>query len=277
VAEPQYGDPVADRFHGKTCLLCGARPSVGVGEHVVPRWFKGDFAQEGLFKSENAGVPYTNRDGGLAIQETLPVPRAPMCVEWNGRLNTFLEDPAKPVIRKLIPQSPDHEWPTLTQGEAAALGKWLLKVCLLWAHPDSDDDNPEWRRGQTSVGSRSWSRSGLPGCGTALNRRTGSPCTSLVETYCRFPLDWTRAEDRAAKLRGGRRSRGALYEARPRHTWPRHHRYVAPRQVNRTPACRRRQGGRALAESGAVDFAQFGEVREGEISIVIANDTAGAT
>jgi hypothetical protein len=108
VAEQQYGDPVADRFRGKTCVLCGTRPSVGVGEHVVSKWFKGDIAQGGPFKSENAGVPYTNRDGDLAVQETLPVPHAPMCVECNGRLNTFLEEPARPVIRKLIPQSPCH-------------------------------------------------------------------------------------------------------------------------------------------------------------------------
>lgn len=62
---------MADRFRGKTCVLCGTRPSAGVGEHVASKWFKRDFAQEGPFKSENAGVPYTNRDGDLAIQETL--------------------------------------------------------------------------------------------------------------------------------------------------------------------------------------------------------------
>jgi hypothetical protein len=54
-----------------------------------------------------------------------------MCIECNGRLNTFLEEPTRPVVRELIPQSPDHERPTITADEAAALGRWLLKVRLL--------------------------------------------------------------------------------------------------------------------------------------------------
>jgi hypothetical protein len=173
---------VTDRFRDKTCVLCRARPSVGVGEHVVPAWFEGDFANEAPFRSENAGVTYRNRRGKVAVQQTLPVPHAPMCTECNGRLNSFLEEPAKPVIRKLVPRSLNHEWPTITAEEAAAVGKWLLKVCLLWGHPEADDDNPHVSRVQTSAGSRSLSRSGWPGCETALIRPTGSPYTSLVET-----------------------------------------------------------------------------------------------
>jgi hypothetical protein len=278
VAEQQYGDPVADRFRGKTCVLCGTRPSVGVGEHVVSKWFKGDIAQEGPFKSENAGVPYTNRDGDLAIQETLPVPHAPMCVECNGRLNTFLEEPARPVIRKLIPQSPDHKWPTITAEEAAALGKWLLKVCLLWGHPDSDDDNPRVATGP-DIGRFTFME---PEWFTWLRDCVDPPDGFTVYVSRRDPLSlfpWTgpvrRIELPSSAVVDGREVRFMKRDLGMRGLditvvwhpgWSIEHPLVAE--------------GRAAVlwpNPAAVDFAQLGEVREGEISIVAADDTAGAT
>lgn len=134
-----------NRFPGKTCVLC-SQPSEGVGEHVIPSWFQGDFLGDAPFKSENAGRTYLNRGGNIAAQQNLPGTHVPMCSDCNGRLDTNIEDPAKPVIRKLLPQSPSHVWPTITADEAAAVGKWLLKVGLLWFHPEADHDQPQVQR-----------------------------------------------------------------------------------------------------------------------------------
>lgn len=270
---------MADRFRGKNCALCGIRPSVGVGEHIVPAWFKDDFAQEAPFRSENAGVTYSNRRGMVAVQETLPVPHAPMCVECNGRLNTSLEEPAKPVIRKLVPRSLGHAWPTITAEEAAALGKWLLKVCLLWGHPDADDDNPHVTRG--------------PGIGRftfiepewlAWMRDCVDPPEGFTVYVCRRdPLSerdpWTGPAHRIElpsfvmvgdrKVRFMKREVGifGLDAAIVWHPgWPIEHPLVAE--------------GRAAVlwpNPAAIDFAALGEVREGEISIVVSEDNADAT
>jgi hypothetical protein len=74
-----------------------------------------------------------------------------------------------------------REWPTIIAEEAAA-GEWLLKVCLLWVTRKLTTTIRTWRGVQTSAGSRSLSRSGLPGCETALIRSASSPYTSLAET-----------------------------------------------------------------------------------------------
>ena len=131
-----------NRFHGKTCVLC-PQPSAGVGEHVISSWFQRDFHGDAPFKSESAGRAYLNRDGHIAAQQNLPGTHVPMCSDCNGRLNTNIEDPAKPVIRKLLPQSANHVWPTISADEAAAVGRWLLKVGLLWFHPEAHHDQPQ--------------------------------------------------------------------------------------------------------------------------------------
>jgi hypothetical protein len=71
-----------------------------------------------------------------------------MCSGCNGRLNTNIEDPAKPVIRRLLPRSPGDVWPTISADEAAAVGRWLLKVGLLWFHPEAEHDQPQVQQDQ---------------------------------------------------------------------------------------------------------------------------------
>ena len=136
-----------NRFPGKTCVLC-PQPSTGVGEHVIPSWYQGEFLGDAPFKSENAGRAYLNRQGDLAVQQSLPGTHVPMCSDCNGRLNTNIEDAAKPVIRKLLPQSAQHVWPTISADEAAAVGRWLLKVGLLWFHPEAEHDQPQVQQDQ---------------------------------------------------------------------------------------------------------------------------------
>jgi hypothetical protein len=135
-----------NRFPGQDCVLC-SRPSEGVGEHVIPKWYIDEFAGEGPFESQLKGEPYKNRKGQVATLPDLPVPHVPMCSECNGLLNTHFENPAKPVVRKLLPGSASHVWPAITDAEARALGRWMLKIGILWAHPDADDDNPHVNRG----------------------------------------------------------------------------------------------------------------------------------
>jgi hypothetical protein len=123
-------------------VLC-PNPSVGVGEHVWPAWLIGDFHGEGPFQTEKSGTPYTKRDNTtVATFDALPSVHVPMCADCNGRLNTLVEEPAKPVVRRVLPWSSTHTWPSLTADEAAALGRWFLKVGLLLSHPDAVDDAP---------------------------------------------------------------------------------------------------------------------------------------
>jgi hypothetical protein len=138
---------VANRFRGKTCVLC-PHPSVGVGEHVIPKWFQDDFLSDAPFKSENAGRPYENRDGGVATWPRLPGAHVPMCKDCNDRMNTNIEQAAKPVIRGLVPRSASHAWPTISADEAAAAGRWLLKIALLWFHPEAEHDQPQVQKDQ---------------------------------------------------------------------------------------------------------------------------------
>jgi hypothetical protein len=137
---------VANRFADKSCVLCPS-PSVGVGEHVWPTWLIGDLHGGGPFHTEMAGTPYTKRDNTtVATFDALPSVHVPMCTDCNGRLNTLVEEPARPVVRRVLPWSSTHAWPTLTADDAAALGRWFLKVGLLLSHPDAVDDAPHVAR-----------------------------------------------------------------------------------------------------------------------------------
>lgn len=137
----------SNRFPGKSCVLCPS-PSQGAGEHVWPRWLIGDFGDEGPFHTARGGVPYKTRDEEIARFEGMPGVHVPMCQPCNARLNSLVEEPAKPVVRKIFDPAA-HGWPTLTPREAADLGRWFLKVGLLLAHPDADEDSPHVARDKT--------------------------------------------------------------------------------------------------------------------------------
>jgi hypothetical protein len=266
---------MADRFRGNICVLCGVRPSVGVGEHVVPAWYAGDFAGEAPFRSENAGVTYHNRRGEVAVQQTLPVPHVPMCAECNGRLNTFLEEPAKPVIRKLVPRSLNHVWPTITAEEAAALGKWLLKVCLLWGHPEADDDNPHVARGPDIGRFTFVEPEWIAWMGDCVDPPDGftvyvsrrhplSGCAPSTGAVYRIELpSFVMAGGRAVRFMKREVGLFGLDATIVWHPgWPIENPLVAEARA-------------ALLWPGpaAIDFAALGEVREGEISIVISDES----
>ena len=88
-----------NRFPGEVCVICVA-PSVGVGEHVWPRWFLQEFAGEGPFYTEKSGEPLLRRDATPATHESLQGVHVPMCERCNGRLDKYIEKPAKDVVRR---------------------------------------------------------------------------------------------------------------------------------------------------------------------------------
>jgi hypothetical protein len=69
-----------------------------------------------------------------------------MCESCNTRLNRFIEEAAKPVVRRLLPWSANHVWPTINAHESAALARWFLKIGLLSSHPEAVQDNPHVER-----------------------------------------------------------------------------------------------------------------------------------
>lgn len=141
-----YRRNVSDRFTGMTCVLC-PNPSKGVGEHVWPRWLIQEFHGDGPFTTEKGGVAYTKRDGVTPVTAVaLPGVHVPMCESCNTELNRSIEEPAKPVIRQLLPWSPTHAWPAISTNEAAALARWFLKIGLLAGHPEAVHDNPHVQR-----------------------------------------------------------------------------------------------------------------------------------
>lgn len=131
-----------DRFPGKTCVLC-SKQSVGVGEHVWPSWFIGEFEGQGPFVTSRAGVPYTKRDRKTPAPHTaLQGVHVPMCEACNNMLSRTIEEPAKAVVRRILAHGDSASSMVLTADECGALATWLLKVGILGEHPESDFDHP---------------------------------------------------------------------------------------------------------------------------------------
>jgi hypothetical protein len=187
--------------------------------------------------------------------------------------------PPAALIRKLVPRSLNHQWPSLTADEAAALGKWLLKVCLLWGHPDADDDNPQVAKGP-DIGRFTFME---PQWVTWMRDCVDPPDGFTVYVCRRDPLSecdpWTgfvhRIELPASATVDGHEVRFMKREVgvfgldativwHP--GWPIEHPLVAR--------------GRAAAlwpNPKEIDFAALGEVRAGEISITVDDDDEDAT
>lgn len=140
-----------NRFPGKSCVLCSS-PSVGRGEHVWSHWLLGEFNGEGPFRTEKSGVAYENRDHEVVTFSGVQGVHVPMCHCHNTKvLKELVEDPAAPVMRRVL-RSDKGTLPTLDPDEAAALGRWFLKVGLLLAHPEAVHDNPHVRRSASPAG-----------------------------------------------------------------------------------------------------------------------------
>lgn len=135
---------MTNRFPGQKCVLCDS-PSEGVGEHVLPAWFLRDSAVEGPFITDKAGIPYRTR-AGKAEHPNLSGVHVPMCQAHNSLLNQTIEEPAKPIVRRLFADGADTVWPRLDTSQAGSLAKWLVKVGVLWAHPESSHDHPDVNR-----------------------------------------------------------------------------------------------------------------------------------
>jgi hypothetical protein len=161
-------------------VLC-PNPSAGVGEHVWPAWLIGDFHGEGPFHTEKSGTPYKKRDNTTVAKfAALPSVHVPMCANCNARLNTKVEEPAKPVVRRVLPRSSTHAWPTLTADEAAALGRWFLKVGLLLSHPEAVDDNPHTAQDLAAARFDEFCQDWVAWMAAGADPQTTSRCTSHV-------------------------------------------------------------------------------------------------
>lgn len=143
-----YRCSMGNRFPGQTCVFC-PNPSVGVGEHVWPSWFISEFHGQGPFTTSRAGDPYTKRDNVTPItSDALLGVHVPACETCNAALDTTIEKPAKPVVRRLLAHRDSPDELILSTDECAALARWLLKVGLLSAHPAADHDHPGLQRDQ---------------------------------------------------------------------------------------------------------------------------------
>ena len=88
-----------------------------------------------------------DREGRQPLHETrrrppvtltaLPGAHVPMCEPCNTQLNRSIEVPANTVVRRLLPWSANHHWPTISADGTAALARWFLKIGLLTAHPEA--------------------------------------------------------------------------------------------------------------------------------------------
>ncbi|MGK5681654.1 hypothetical protein [Actinoplanes sp. URMC 104] len=124
------------------CVLCKARPEHGVGEHIWPSWYLRDLDKTGPPASGWArnGEPILNRrDVQIHLDERQRV-LIPACEPCNTELNRRFEDPAKPIIRRLM-------GPAGWTGEATAeewkiVGLWFAKVLLLLGHPEARYSHP---------------------------------------------------------------------------------------------------------------------------------------
>jgi hypothetical protein len=133
------------RFDGESCVFC-TNPSVGVGEHVWPAWFIDEFQGQGPFTGARGGATYTTRAGTPQKSSALPGVHVPMCAACNTALNSYLEVPARPIVRKLLERGDSSDDLVVSAGESAALAQWLLKVGLLSAHPTRRHDLPAMDR-----------------------------------------------------------------------------------------------------------------------------------
>jgi hypothetical protein len=110
-------------------------------------WLIRDFGSQGPFTTAKSGVPYKKRDQQTPVKfGALPGVHVPMCAQCNGKLSRTVEEPAKPIIRALIPWTEHHIPPTISPDEAEPLARWFLKVGLLSAHPLAVHDNPHLDR-----------------------------------------------------------------------------------------------------------------------------------
>lgn len=136
---------VKNRFPGKICVFC-SNPSVGVGEHVWPLWFLQEFHGEGPFTAARAGKPYLKRDKTPYSSDSLQGVHVPACAECNAILNRTIEEPAKPIVRRILEHADSGDSLPLTADECAALARWFLKIGLLSAHPAAEYDHPGLQR-----------------------------------------------------------------------------------------------------------------------------------
>ncbi len=104
-----------------------------MGEHVLPSWLLEMFPVD-KYTWHIDGAPVLKRDGTPRTHNTVGSVTLPVCPDphCNKILNDRFENPAKPVIRRVMATEGSV---VLGATDVAALGLWLVKTWLLLAHP----------------------------------------------------------------------------------------------------------------------------------------------
>lgn len=107
-----------------------------------PRWFLKQFADKGPFAADRAGEPYVKRDDMTPVRvEALPGAHMPACQACNSVLDTKIERPAEPVVKRILEHGDSRDDLALSADERGSVARWLLKVGLLSAHPQAVHDH----------------------------------------------------------------------------------------------------------------------------------------
>ncbi|GAA1493140.1 hypothetical protein GCM10009627_14860 [Curtobacterium herbarum] len=72
----------------------------------------------------------------------LPGVHVPACVACNNALGTYLEEPAKNLVRRILGHTDSHDDLLISADDSDALARWLLKVGLLSYLPERRFDLP---------------------------------------------------------------------------------------------------------------------------------------
>lgn len=107
-----------------------------------PLWFIREFHGQGPFTISRGGVLYTRRDEVTAVSSNaLFGVHVPACNGCNTVLAKTIEEPAQPVVQRILAHRDSPGELHLSVDECGALARWLMKVGLLSAHPAADHDH----------------------------------------------------------------------------------------------------------------------------------------
>jgi hypothetical protein len=114
------------------CFLCGSEPSTPKGEHAWPQWLlTREFPPSaGPYATEINQQAVLKTDGEPRRHTAIPRILLPCGTTCNGKLNRRFEEPAKPVIRRILSSSTIE----LAADETQIAAEWFVKTALFVSH-----------------------------------------------------------------------------------------------------------------------------------------------
>lgn len=120
-------------FTNEVCVLCENEPSTPSGDHSLPKWLLEDRFPVDEYTLERNGHPELKRDQVTPrTHDAFPRVTLPVGKRCNKTLNQRFEEPAKPLVRRVLNARSNV---TLAPAEAIVFALWTLKTWLLLAHP----------------------------------------------------------------------------------------------------------------------------------------------